>query len=80
MTVIVVLVNGTLSYVELSQSRPQQLAEARRINLLSFSHNLPILLPFPFSLTATISSLYYRFMAMRHRRPATGKPPEETAH
>lgn len=37
MTVIVVLVNGTLSYVELSQSRPQQLAEARRINLLSFS-------------------------------------------
>ncbi|CAL1680627.1 unnamed protein product [Lasius platythorax] len=37
MTVIVVPVNGTLSYVELALSRPQQLAEARRINLPRFS-------------------------------------------
>lgn len=46
MTVIVVPVNGTLSYVELSPSRPQQLAEARRINLPSFSqltHSLSLL-------------------------------------
>lgn len=58
------------SYVKLPSSRPQQLVEARGINLPRFSHNLPILFR---ALRLGFSSLYYRFTvyatsARRHRR------------
>lgn len=80
MTVIVVPVNGVLSYVGLPLSRPQQLAKARRINLPRFSqltHSLSFPLP-PLSAPSprflpfiTVS----RFMPLR--RPASKTPPKK---
>jgi len=71
MTVIVVPVNGTLSYVELPLSKPQQLAGAHKINLPRFSQLAHFL-----SLPATTSSLYYRFMVYAARRRKRLTKPE----
>jgi len=73
MAVIVVAVNGTLSYAELPPSGPQQLAEARRINpskilttyLFSFALPGP---RFPF---ITVS----RFMRPRRRKSTRSSVP-----
>lgn len=72
MTVIVVPVNGTLSYVELSPSRPQQLAEARRINLPSFSQ-------LTHSLSLSLLSHRYNFFPLLpfHGLCGTNVPPPE---
>jgi len=59
MAVIVVAVNGTLSYAELPPSGPQQLAEARRINPSKILTTY--LFSFALSPGHAFPSLYYRF-------------------
>lgn len=64
MTVIVVPVNGTLSYVELPLSRPQQLVGVRRINLPRFSQLTHFL-------SSMVFSFYYRFTVYTFSPPKT---------